>query len=881
MYNRVIIAEKPDMGANIAAALGISAKKRGYIELTSGDVVTWGIGHLIQEKMPDQYPEFKEWTWESLPIIPEQMETVVDPKKKDQFDVVKRLLFASKECILATDPDREGEYIGRLILHQCGYQRKFKRLWIDDLTESTIQKGMQNLGDSDDYVLLGQAAQTRSYADYWLGFTASRFFSLVGNAKLSAGRVQTPTLRLVYDREMDMENFVPKPFYTLQARIHTAAGDFEGAWFKQTEGQKINRLNDHNQAEELQKKVQGQSGSIRSYQSKSVKRNAPQLLNSSALKSEARKQLGYSTVQTTKYLQSLYDQSFVSYPRGNSRHLSTNKADELAKHLVEIQSEYSSWYPAEIQSLKGNPRFVDDKKAATHHAIVPTAKKVGNENLSPEELKLYELILKHTLAAFHPAGEDLETEIITEIAGETFISKAIEIRVPGWRALLKPNEESSEDEEGPKVLSRLPVVENGQAASAQSAQIGTGKTSKPKRLNDDELEKLMENAGQYVDDSADEGVLEQLRLRGIGTPATRTNIVQKLVQQEYIEIKKNLVYLTPKGRSFMQLIHDHPIASVELTGEFEMKLALVEEGEVAAEVLQEEFKEYTRGILASKEMLMQRVKESSSFNFENVEEVGRCPRCQNALVERQKAYSCSAGKECGFVIWKEFRGIKIKKKQVQELIQGHEVLLKDLPGKEEGKSYDLYVKLLPDGKLDTRYPTAEDQSLGTCPKCGKPVTEGNKTYGCSGWKEGCDFKIWKTFRKVDLPPPSIKSLLAGKKVLVKNFQSEKGTYDLILYMEGHELKNRFPLPEELSLGKCPLCSSHVVEKKGTYQCSGTACRFRLMKEFLGQTIKPAQMKKLLKSGSTDLIEGLKGGKTGSFDTKLGYDQTNNRYSFVK
>ena len=178
MYNRVILAEKPDMGESIAKALGIAAKKRGYIVLNNGDVVTWGIGHLVRLKTPDAYEKYKEWTWEALPVIPEPMLTEVDPKKLDQFKVVKELLATSNECILATDPDREGEHIGRLILEQCGYKKKWKRLWIDDLTESTIQAGMKNLRPSDDFTLLGDAARARAYADYWLGFTASRFFTL-------------------------------------------------------------------------------------------------------------------------------------------------------------------------------------------------------------------------------------------------------------------------------------------------------------------------------------------------------------------------------------------------------------------------------------------------------------------------------------------------------------------------------------------------------------------------------------------------------------------------------------------------------------------------------------------------------------------------------
>ncbi|MGM1047760.1 MAG: topoisomerase C-terminal repeat-containing protein [Bacillota bacterium] len=225
--------------------------------------------------------------------------------------------------------------------------------------------------------------------------------------------------------------------------------------------------------------------------------------------------------------------------------------------------------------------------------------------------------------------------------------------------------------------------------------------------------------------------------------------------------------------------------------------------------------------------------------------------------------------------------MNINLKKAKALAEGREILIKNIPGKEGKASYDLYLKLLPDGKFDTRFPTVDDESLGDCPKCGKAVVEGSKIFGCSGWKEGCNFRIGKTFRRIDMPAAAVKSLLVGRKVLMKGFQSEKGSYDLVLYIENYELKSRFPDPSELSLGVCPICKKHVVERSTFFSCSNAKCSFRLPKTFLEQTIKASQMKKLLRSGKTDLIEGLKGGKHGTFDTRLGYDRENNRYSFVK
>lgn len=900
MHNRLILAEKPDMGAKIAEALGIASKKRGYYLLQNGDAVTWAIGHLVRLKTPDTYEKYKKWSWETLPIIPEEMQTEVDPKRMDQFNIVKQLLQNSKEFILATDPEREGEHIGNLILNQCGYTGQYKRLWIDDLTPPSIIKGMQNLRDYNEMKSLAEAAKARSYADYWLGFTASRFFTLLAkeatgeNAVLSAGRVQTPTLRLAYDREVAIDNFTPQPFYTLTAEFHTSKGNYKGQWFKTEEEGTINRFDSSDTAKAMQKKISGQSGQIQSFIVKEVKRLAPQLLNSSALKSASRKQLGFSTVRSTATLQGLYDKGYVTYPRVDSRHLSNNKADELAVHLLSLRetSEYAQLFPTELGNLKGNSRFVDDKKAATHHAIVPTDKNPAlytdghKDKVTDDEAKLYELILKHTLAAHHPEGVDRETEALTIVSSESFITRNVEMVYPGWRFLLKA-EEDEEEGSGDENLSsgKVPPLQVGMPVKAAAIEFNKGQTSKPKRLYDTDLEKLMEHAGRFVDETQiDEDALDLIKEKGIGTPATRTNIVQSLVDSEYIEITKNQVYVTTKGRSFMSMVHEHPIASIELTGDFEMKLGEVEKGLRPLNDLLEEFKQFTHDILNSKDALLDRIQNlpGNGRAFDNTEAIGICPKCGKDILEHPKVYSCSDRKNgCDFTIWKDFRGVSIKAKQARELIEGKEVLLKNIPGKDEKPSYDLYIKLT-NGKIESRKPVAEDNSLGACPTCGKPVVEGPKTFGCSGWKEGCKFAIWKSFRKTELTAKVVKPLLAGKEVLLKDLPSEKGAYSLFLVLKGGKIETRQPTAEDNSLGSCPLCKKPVVEGEKSYGCSNwrEGCKFRLSKVMLTQKVSAAQMKKLLKNGKTDKILGFVSSK-GSFDSALGYDKEANRYSFIK
>lgn len=793
MYNRVVLAEKPDMGRNIAEALGVAKSNRGYIELKNGDVVTWAIGHIIRLKTPDMYPEYKEWRMETLPIIPDQMLTEIDPDKKEQFKIIKALLSKSESCVIATDPGREGEHIGRTIIDACGFKGKLLRLWIDDLTPATIRTGFQQLKDGKDTFHLAESAKVRAYADYWMGFTATRFFTLVAqevtkeNTLLSAGRVQTPTLRIVYDREIAMEQFTPQPFYVLMTHFATDNGIYKAQWFKQLDDRMVYRFNKKEEAEEVRKKIEGQAGTVTRYEEKQVKRHAPRLLHSTSIKTAARKELGFSIEKTVKILQSIYDKGFVTYPRTSSRHLSENAADKLAVDLIAIRevSAYKQLFPEDIQSLKGKSRFVDNKKAAEHHAIVPTGQ--PPTGLSDDEEKLYALILRYTLAAHHPEGLDKEILAVTTVAGENFYTKAIVTLEEGWRKIVKFDAKEEETEDELSVSNaKLPQLQQGDKSKVQKSDTLTGKTSPPKRLAGDELEKAMEHAGRIVEDTAeDDEVLQQLKEKGIGTPATRTAIIQELANREYIEIKKNLVYLTDKGRNFMELIYNHPLASIELTGEFEKKLAEVAEGKRSSAETLTEYKQFVQDILTTKEELKQHIQNRLKDKplFQNINEVGTCPNCGKPVIEGAKGYGCSGWKEgCKFVIWKEFRKVKLKDRQVKDLLAGKEVLLNDIPPKEAGRSpYSVFV-FLKNGSLETRFPTNEDRSIGECPLCRKPVVERETFYGCSGWKEGCSFRLNKEFLNKQISVSQMKKLLkTGRTDKIVGFVSSKGNkFDAVL-----------------------------------------------------------------------------------------------------
>ncbi|MCY9757306.1 DNA topoisomerase [Paenibacillus alvei] len=851
------------MGHNIAEALGLLKKGRHFDKLKNGDFVTWAIGHVIQQKEPDSYEEYKGWKLDNLPFIPDPVRTEVDPSKKEQMEAIQDLVKQAKTVVIATDAGREGEFIARLVLKECKYPihepGRTMRLWIADLTPESIREAYRNLKDASNYDNLAAAAQVRANADFWMGITATRFFSVLARevtqekTTLSAGRVQTPTLRIVYDREMAIQNFVPKPFHVLIGDFQSSNGTYQAQWFKETDEGNISRLETKDEAQAILDLTEGKTGRILSYEEKEVKRLAPQLFDEGSLKKAARKQFGFGLKKSTQLLQAVYEKRYCTYGRTDSRYLNENAADQLEASLKKLKekSRYKAWFP-EIGSIKEKSRFVDNKKVKEHHAIVATGlnpddfKNHPKYKLTDDEEKLYALILRHTLAAFYPDGTDKEVEAKIEVEGETFYTKSVDLVEQGWRSILKEGNER-------KPSAPIPQMIPGEEVVLSKLNLQSGKTSKPKRLADTDLRDAMEFAGKYVDqEKIEEEELLQLKEKGIGTPATRAGIIETLVRQSYISIDKNLVYLTEKGKNFMEMVYNHPISSLELTGNFELKLNEVAEGKRSAAELTQEFKEFTAQILSLEDQLRRQIQAKLKGNtkslFTNVEEIGLCPKCGKPVIVMKKTYSCSAWKDgCKFAVWKEFRKAKVRQKQAVELLEGEEVLIK-VPGSEEKRAYSLFIKLNSEGTIETRYPTVEELSIGDCPYCGKPVVEQEKSYSCSGYREGCKFSIWKQFRKVDLPLRHVKGLLAGKQLMMKGLPKEDGTtYDIVLYIEDGKVETRLPTLDDKSVGDCPSCGQPVIEREKSYGCSGyrEGCKFTIWKEFRKVQLTPKLISTLL------------------------------------
>lgn len=778
---KLILAEKPQMGRMIASVLGKKEEKNGYIILKNLDIVTWGFGHLISLTMPDQMEEYKQWSLSKLPILPDPIPLTVPEEKSKQLNIIGDLLSQAQTCVIATDKGREGELIGRNILEYFNFKGEVKRLWIDDLTEKTISNGFKMLLDGHEKDALAAAAKVRSYADYWIGFTASRFFSLVASSVtgektiLSAGRVQTPTLRIVYDRELEIENFKAEPFYTLEGTFNQNENSFIGKLLSSDDKTKILRFSSRAEAEAFKEKLTGEESEITKIDVNKVKKKAPMLFDGTSLKKSALKSLKFSPEHTIALLQKIYEKGLVSYPRTESRHLSENVADELADNLrgMKEQGIYVDLFPESIQSLKGNKRFVDNEKAQEHHAIVITGK--SPLGLSGDEKALYELILRATLASHHNVGIDEVSSITTTVNNENFITKGTVLVEQGWRKIYPEEEISSE---------QLPPLKLGEVA-AESIQIHEGHTTAPKRLTLPDLEHIMLHAGRLVDEDKEQEVALYLKDRGIGTVATRTQIILNLEKQGYIHVSKNQIHLTDKGRRFMGMIYEHPITSVELTGEFEKKLHDIEKGVLDAQIVIDEYKRFVSDVLNEKEQLIKHITnnylhDSKKGVFETRKNDLLCPKCSKSLVEQAEFWGCSGYQDgCSFTLSKSYRKVKLNNKAIQSLINGKQLLLKSKSA--EGNDYTLILYLDDKKKLASRFATSEDVGLGKCPECGKQVLEREKFYGCSGYKQGCKFTLNKTFLKKKITNAQVKKILeSGKTGTIKGFQGKYGPFDAAL-----------------------------------------------------------------------------------------------------
>lgn len=613
---RLIIAEKPSMGRALAEALGLPGRGRSLIE-GNGLVVTWCVGHLVEALNPEGYdPAWKPWRWDRLPIFPEAFRYAPIAQTREQFDVVARLLNREDitEVVNATDAGREGELIFDLVYRLAGCTKPVQRFWTSSLTPEAVREAYGAMKPGEAYTGLRDAARSRQEADWLVGINATRAQTLrmrragPEEGVWSVGRVQTPTLALLVRRELEIRNFRPQPFWTLRARFAHVDGTYEGRWFKEVEGQTQERFSTEAEAKELAARLEGKPGKIRSATGRTEKKKPELLYDLTTLQKEANKRFGFTAEGTLALAQSLYEQQLISYPRTSSRHLTeadAAKAPHWIKALAQGQLAELQPFLDDLRKrwpVKLDKRFVNDKEVEDHAALVPTEKPA--RGLAGDELRIYELIARRFLAAYFPDRVEAKTTIITEVDGETFKTTGTVVKEEGWSAVDPPHrkkkaekaadpaeaeEDADEDAEG-----GLPAVKKGEAVDVASLHPKEGKTTPPKRMSEGDLLAAMQGAGRELDDEALRGAMRDC---GLGTPATRANMIETLIKRAYIERKRNVLLPTDKGIRLIEGLPSEALRSAELTGSWEARLERMRRGEESREGFMADIRGFVTGII--------------------------------------------------------------------------------------------------------------------------------------------------------------------------------------------------------------------------------------------------------------------------------------------
>ncbi|WP_163103288.1 DNA topoisomerase III [Peribacillus alkalitolerans] len=637
MKKTVVLAEKPSVGRDIAKVLGCHKKGNGFFE-GNDYIVTWALGHLVTLADPEAYDDkYKAWRLEDLPMLPPSLKLVVIKKTGKQFQAVKAQLNRSdvKEIIIATDAGREGELVARWILEKAHINKPIKRLWISSVTDKAIKQGFQKLKDGKEYLNLYASAQARAEADWLVGINATRALTTKYNAQLSCGRVQTPTLAMIAKREEEIRSFVPKAFFGFRA-----VTDHGVSLTWQSEKTKETRIFEEDRAMALLKQIQNEPAELIEIQ-KSMKKNyAPGLYDLTELQRDANRIFGYSAKETLSITQRLYEQyKVVTYPRTDSKFLSSDLVDTLKERLEAVSIKpYSQWASKILRSpIRVNGSFVDDKKVSDHHAIIPTEQTPFLQKLSDKEYKIYDLIVKRFLAVLLPPFEFEQTTLKVAIGKEAFTARGKRIIQQGWKDVYQYDEEDGDEDQS------LPALQKGDLLNLSSINMTKGETKPPEPFNEGTLLSAMENPVRFMSGESKELIKTLGETGGLGTVATRADIIEKLFNSFLIEKKGKGIFVTSKGKQLLELVPED-LKSPALTAEWEKKLQQIAQGKLSKQTFIVEMKDYAKSSVHEIKNNTQR------FRHDNV--TGKkCPDCGKPLLEvngkKGKMHVCQ-DRECGF-----------------------------------------------------------------------------------------------------------------------------------------------------------------------------------------------------------------------------------------
>ncbi|MFT5393471.1 MAG: DNA topoisomerase-3 [Gammaproteobacteria bacterium] len=825
---KVVLAEKPSVARELAQHLGARHKRDGWFE-GGGFQVTWAFGHLAGLKSPDEYdPALKRWTLETLPFIPERFELRLrgDKSARQQFATIKRLFRAADSLVCATDAGREGELIFRYIASLAGCDSKpAERLWLSSMTPHAIRDAFEKLRPVGDYDNLYAAARCRSQADWIVGLNATRNFTVRYGASgvlWSVGRVQTPVLAMIVDRDDEIRHFEVQDYWDLSTRYRDVKFSFTGDGTRERHG-----FVTADDARALLAQVTGVPLEIEQVCAKTETGLPPRLFDLTTLQRDMNQRYRMSAQATLDVAQDLYEKKLITYPRTDSRHLQSTMHTGVRTILESLSTHRAREIGLlELHNLPKSRRVFDDNKVTDHHAIVPTGQLPST--LTRDHQRVYDAIVTRLIAAFYPSLVKAVTTVYARSAGVPFRAKGTRVVEPGWTSLY-PHKKSSKgsDNSGEQVLPAFERSESG----PHEPRIEHKQTKPVRAFSESSLLGAMETAGRLVDD---EELREALKAKGLGTPATRAAIIETLLARGYVERQKNTLKATDLGRYLVSIIVDDQLKSPEMTGEWESKLKRIEAGRQDADEFMREIADYIRNLVAT------------SLGRLRSDVLGQCPHCGAAVIEGKRAFGCSQWRAgCSFVLPREYRGVTVDPTMARELLQRHIVLraaqidgaarvlrmtangvIDDIGApRRERQPYDARKRGSPgaprrartanvqtplspssakpaQGKPSAGKPSTVRQPVGSalagsevcsCPRCGRPVVESQKGYGCSGWREGCRVTVWKQIAgKKITRSMAAKVLTNGRTQVLKGFVSKAGkSFDARLVWQHDEVGFEF------------------------------------------------------------------------------------------
>ncbi|MGJ0845211.1 DNA topoisomerase III [Tissierella praeacuta] len=640
MNKILVLAEKPSVGRDIARVLNCKKKGNGYLE---GDkyIVTWALGHLVTLADPEQYnKKYKTWNMEDLPMLPEKMRIEVIRQSSKQFYSVKEQMHRKdvKEIIIATDAGREGELVARWIIEKANVKKPIKRLWISSVTDKAIKDGFNNLKDGKYYENLYDSAVARAEADWIVGINGTRALTVKYNAQLSCGRVQTPTLSMIAQREEEIKRFVPKEYYGIAANTK----ELKLIW--QDNNTKDIKTFDKGKSDKILESIKGKDAKVMEVEKTLKKKYSPGLYDLTELQRDANRIFGYSAKETLSIMQRLYENhKILTYPRTDSRYISDDIVGTLKDriHACGVGQYQKIASKILLSPIKSNKSFVDNSKVTDHHAIIPTEQRVLLSELNDNERKIYDLVVKRFLSVLYAPFEYEQTTIKAKIGDENFVVKGKRVISAGWKEVYSNNyyDEDEEDNEDQS----LPVINKGDTLKVISLVQTTGKTKPPAPFNEGTLLQAMENPVKYMSDESK--TLKKIigETGGIGTVATRADIIEKLFNTFLIEKNGKDIFITSKGKQLLDLVPEE-LKSPALTAEWEQKLGLISQGKLNKDSFIKEMKEYSKTVVKE-------IKNSDeTFRHDNMTR-NKCPECGKFMLEvkgkKGKMYVCQ-DRECGY-----------------------------------------------------------------------------------------------------------------------------------------------------------------------------------------------------------------------------------------